>query len=97
MKNVVICETWTESERGWGTRPDGVSLHLKEEDCKEYIKDYWNTMPDEIQDEYSRPDGNLRSVCVSDEIYEDICNSKNGIRLWKNYNKLIQEEKLKAV
>lgn len=24
----VICQKWEESERGWGTRPNGYSLHL---------------------------------------------------------------------
>lgn len=94
VKNIVFCETWTETERGWGTRSDGASFHLKEEDCKSYIKDYWDSMPDE----YSRPDYNLKNMIVSDEIYNDVCNSKNGIRLWNlDYKKLIQEGKIKFV
>lgn len=38
--NTAILETWTESEAGWGTRPDGGSLHLTKEDYKKFIDDY---------------------------------------------------------
>lgn len=30
-------QQWEESERGWGTRPDGYSLHLTEEDVPIFI------------------------------------------------------------
>jgi hypothetical protein len=37
-KFLVIRQEWEESERGWGCRPDGYSLHLDKEDRNTYIK-----------------------------------------------------------
>ena len=39
MKKVYL-QHWEESERGWGIRPDGCSLHLTLEDRKKYIEKY---------------------------------------------------------
>ena len=33
----VYLQYWEESERGWGVRPDGCSLHLTLEDNKNYV------------------------------------------------------------
>ena len=61
---------WIESERGWGIRPDGLSFHLSEQHCRDFISAYWAKMPDEIPDEYSRPDWERpQLVEVSDELY----------------------------
>ena len=84
VMNKAYLDTWTESERGWGQRPDGCTIHLSEEDYKTYVADYWSTMPDTVQDEYSRPDGGLREVTISDELLEQLKKSKNGIRLWQS-------------
>ena len=51
----VWCQLWEESEKGWGVRPDGYSLHSNQEDVKKYIKEYWDGMPKQTPDEYSRP------------------------------------------
>ena len=76
--------TWTESEAGWGQRPDGCSIHLQKEDVDVYVKEYWDTMPKEVPDEYSRPDSNAREVVVSDKLYKEIKKTKNGLRLWQS-------------
>ena len=68
MKTVLYQE-WVESERGWGLRPDGFSLHLSEQDCQKYIKQYWDRMPNKVPDEYERPEGSPRLVSIPDEIY----------------------------
>jgi len=74
----VIYVSWEESERGWGTRPDGCSLHLTETDYRKFEKAYWAEMPNYIPDEYSRPGGNPERVSVSETLYEQIKESKNG-------------------
>lgn len=57
-KITVWCQQWTETERGWGQRPDGYSLHLTQNHSAEYIKKYLAKMPDgPTPDEYSFPDG----------------------------------------
>lgn len=80
----VIQQLWEESERGWGCRPEGCSLHLTLEDCKEYIADYWKTMPDEdVPDEYDRPCGEPKLVEVGPKTYKKIKESTCGIRRFK--------------
>lgn len=84
MKHQVLCQEWEESERGWGTRPDGYSLHLDESDCSSFIKAYWAEQPDRIggmaPDEYSRPWGSPFRVDVSSSIYQQIQANPYGIR-----------------
>lgn len=80
---IAVCMTWTESERGWGQRPDGFSLHQTKEDCAAYIKAYWATQPDgPAPDEYSRPDDNAYLVKVSDRLFSKLKKNK-GLRFWK--------------
>jgi hypothetical protein len=86
----VVCDYWTEYERGWGTRPDGCSLHLTEEDHKAYIKDCWaeekkRNPSGETPDEYDVPDQSPFIALVDRETYEEIKDSKNGVRKWQSY------------
>jgi hypothetical protein len=77
--------TWTESERGWGYRPDGASLHLTQDDAKKYLKAYWDRMPTEVPHEYSRNDSDTGTlVAISPTMYKELKNSKNhSTRLWQ--------------
>ncbi len=79
-KNEVIVQKWEESERGWGTRPDGFSLHLTEADRQAYIEWYWAGMPNSAPDEYSRPDGTPYKALVDDETFAKVKGSFNGLR-----------------
>ncbi len=83
MKTVVK-QDWDESERGWGIRPDGCSLHLTDKHKEEYIKEHWDEMPDEVPHEYSRLGGSAKLIEVSDELHEKVASSKNGVRLWQH-------------
>lgn len=76
----LVCQEWDESERGWGMRPDGISLHLTEQDCRDYIKEYWARMPDTVPDEYSLPSGSPYIVQAPISLYGKIKASKNGIK-----------------
>jgi hypothetical protein len=76
----VIVQKWEESERGWGTRPDGYSLHLTEEDRVLYIKKYWNSMPDKAPAEYSRPDGTPYVASVDEATFAKVKASECGVR-----------------
>lgn len=58
---VVWVQKWEESERGWGTRPDGYTLHLERAHIKEFLR-LMRAREDElykgaVPDEYSRPCG----------------------------------------
>ena len=83
MKNLetVIYVSWEESERGWGCRPDGCSLHLSEKDYQSFEREYWDRMPEAVPDEYSRPAGKPVEVQVAQNLYQKIQGSTNGIRL----------------
>jgi hypothetical protein len=80
MNKIVIRRDWIETERGWGQRPDGYSLHLTPEDMRDFIDEYWESQPKEVPDEYSSPTGYPYPHEVSPETYEELRQSKNGIR-----------------
>lgn len=48
---------WTEYERGWGTRPDGHTLHATKEIAQKYRSDFLSKRPggNYVPDEYSQP------------------------------------------
>jgi len=79
----VVLQEWLESERGWGTRPDGCSLHRDEESRERFIAGYWQGMPDAVPDEYSRPIGEPTIAYVDKKTYEQINKSDNGIRTYE--------------
>lgn len=59
---LIIVQDWEESERGWGVRPDGHSIHLSMEECKEFSKEFWvkekeNKAPGYVPDCYTRESG----------------------------------------
>lgn len=78
----VVMQQWEESERGWGQRPDGCSLHLDKKSCMRYIEEYWKRMPKEVPDEYERPCGEPYEVVVSKRLYRRIKDADNGLRLY---------------
>ena len=69
-------QKWEESERGWGTRPDGYTIHKSQKDIGLYLK----AMRDQetawaiqagggavfVPDEYSRPSGNPYEAEITD-------------------------------
>jgi hypothetical protein len=78
-------QLWEERERGWGTRPDGISLHLCLVAHKAYIKSYWDAMPDEVPDEYSRPHQEPRWIDVTEVTYKQVLDSPNNShRIWQH-------------
>ena len=82
MKKVILQE-WLESERGWGTRPDGCSIHLSEEDRKVFISQQVEGLPDDfVPDEYSRPDGDPSEAWVDNDIYDNMIESEEGVGAW---------------
>lgn len=83
-KHKVVVQKWEESERGWGVRPDGYSMHLTDANRKAYIQAHWDSLPNEAPDEYSRPSGAPYDAVVGDEIFARIKTSENGVRFWSN-------------
>jgi hypothetical protein len=73
---------WEESEVGFTVRPDGFSFHLSKKDSESFVDEYWDGMPNEIPDEYSRPEisDKLYPIEVSENFFAKVKKSKNGIR-----------------
>lgn len=79
----VYAISWTESEAGWGQRPDGYSFHSSAEVAKEYVNSYNASLPKEVPYEYSFADGPAKLVEVSESLYNYVMNN-NSVRLFNN-------------
>jgi hypothetical protein len=80
--NKCYLQRWEESERGWGVRPDGCSMHLTEFDHDLYVRSIYKERADEVPDEYERVCGRIVEAFVSDDIFEKVKERKN-IRVWE--------------
>lgn len=75
---------WEESERGWGTRPDGFSFHRSPEEASQYLKDFFAKQPKEVPDEYSRPvNSTAKLIEVSEGLYNHVMEKGS---VWLNPN-----------
>ncbi len=68
----MLYQEWLESERGWGIRPDGFSLHISQKHLDKFVEAYWETMPPVAPDDYSRPDGKPKLIQVDDQLYKTV-------------------------
>ena len=90
--NKVLLQFWEESERGWGVRPDGCSLHMTIYDLDKYLKRvYTNRDITNVPDEYERTYGDPVEVYVNTLLFDKIKN--NSIRLSEyEFNNLKKSE-----
>lgn len=82
--HTVIVQKWEESERRWGVRPDGYSIHKDKEALHRYITTYWQGMPAEASDTYSRPSGTPYEAEVDDDKFEMLAKSRDGVLFYDN-------------
>ena len=83
-KKMVFCQLWEESERGWGVRPDGYSLHLDQSSYNSYILSvYKGRDPNNVPDEYTRIFDDPFLVEVSEAVYRKLRRTKS-LREWSN-------------
>lgn len=71
---IVLIQNWEEKERGWGSRPDGFTIHLSREQHAAYVKDYYakhNNLPS-APDEYTCVDGEPIFVDVPIMLFNQI-------------------------
>lgn|SRR5574343_430403 len=72
MKKVIL-QFWEESERDWGVRPDGCSLHKTKSDLDRYINSiYQDRDPNNIPDEYDRISGEYTDAYITEELYDKL-------------------------
>jgi hypothetical protein len=76
---IVWVQEWEESERGWGTRPDGYSIHLSEKAADDYVTEHWRSESKKrgpggpTPDIYSRDEGNpFKAEIVAKDAGEDV-------------------------
>lgn len=77
-------QPWIWRERGWDNEDDGYSLHLYYTDATDFIREYWDKMPDEVPDEYSCPWGMPFQVPEEDidpAILDALRKSRNGVKV----------------
>lgn len=93
--NRCYLQRWEESERGWGVRPDGCSIHLNIDSHKNYLsKIYDARVSDHIPDEYDRISGPLMECFISDKLFE-ILKQNDSVRLHEyEMNNLIDTEEI---
>src|SRR5690349_7777821 len=69
-----LMQAWTEFERGFGQRDDGHTLHLSEDDRKNYIAGYnatYNTASS-APDDYTIATGAPKTVAITEEAYAEL-------------------------
>lgn len=81
--NRCLIQFWEESERNWGVRPDGCSLHLDSNEHNNYLSFIYSNREDNTPNEYERVIGR-ESICfISDELFEKLL-IDGSIRLLEN-------------
>lgn len=90
--NKVILQLWEESERGWGVRPDGCSIHIDESTRSKYVKNIYKDRTDDVPDTYERVVGEPQIVFIEDKLF-DVVKKESSVRLLEHeLNNLIKFE-----
>lgn len=94
--NKIILQLWEESERGWGIRPDGCSIHIDSIERKNFLdKIYQQRESDShVPDEYDRVVGDEIEAFIDDSIYDQIKINKSLKLSEIELNNLITFEKI---
>jgi len=95
MKKVIL-QYWEESERGWGVRPDGCSIHHDIKSHGDYIKTIYEKRDcNFIPDEYDRIVGHPIEIEISESLFGQI--KENGsLRLFEyEMNNLLKMKEIK--
>ena len=81
QSRVVVCQKWSvyDTFLPSGSEPCGFSLHISENDLKEFVSEYWSLMPDRVPEEYKAPTGKKFLCEVGARTLNAIQKSKNGI------------------
>lgn len=86
----VYAQQWFEYERGWGSRPDGITLHSSRQKRDAYVEHYNKTYNNKkvVPDCYTRASDTPQLIEVEDDIYKEVleverANGDNDAALWK--------------
>lgn len=80
--NKIILQIWEESERGWGTRPDGCSMHADSKEREKYIQAVYEGRKSDtsIPHEYDRIVGEGVEAFIEDALFE-LVQKEKSVRL----------------
>ncbi len=79
--NKIVLQLWEESERGWGVRPDGCSIHMDSEERERFVESVYSARRgSEVPNEYERIVGPAVEAYIDDSLYEKLKSDKS-IRL----------------
>lgn len=80
--NKIILQIWEESERGWGTRPDGCSMHADSKEREKYIQAVYESRKSDtsIPHEYDRIVGEGVEAFIEDALFE-LVQKEKSVRL----------------
>lgn len=84
LNGTAVCQRWEETEKDWGVRPDGFSLHLSIEGLKKYIHNHWAQLPDNPPHSYSRPSGEPYVLRIEKDMMDEIVANDGSLRLYTN-------------
>lgn len=89
--HTVIAQNWEESERGWGVRPDGFTLHLTMDNHDAYVEAYLGRQKAYFNkelgvgitpSEYTRLSGRAVEITVNDQIFQKLTEHADKNGLW---------------
>ena len=82
IMNKIILQIWEESERGWGTRPDGCSMHADSKERENYIQIVYESRKSDtsIPHEYDRIVGEGVEAFIEDALFE-LVQKEKSVRL----------------
>lgn len=80
--NKVILQIWEESERGFGTRPDGCSVHIDSKEREKYIRSIYESRnsDESIPNEYDRIVGEGIEAFIEDGLF-DLVQKEKSVRI----------------
>jgi hypothetical protein len=92
--NKVFLQIWEETERSWGIRPDGCSIHIDSDSHKKYIDNIYSNRGDNVPDIYERINGDVIIAFVEDGLYKELIEKKSIRILEHEFNNLTSMEEL---
>ena len=92
VKYIAICQIWEESERGWGIRPDGYSLHINKTEANTFAAKFLKWQHEYFEskgimdtpEEYTRKCGEPYETLISKEAYNQLLVDKS-MRFYDKY------------
>lgn len=92
--NKIIMQLWEESERGFGTRPDGCSLHSDVAERDKFIRMIYEGRGSEVPDVYDRVVGDGMVAFVDDKLF-NVIKRDGSVKIFQSdLNNLLKLEEI---